>query len=319
MPSRSTWSHRLATWQPAAMPSPDSIMQPSMTPSPSARAACGHPDGLADAAGLRELDVDAVRALGARGDVRERVAVLVHVDGKRRPRASAATPPGSPAGSGCSTYSTPQPGERRDVLERLVELPVLVHVHHQRQLGRRADRADALHVEAVAAAELELQPAEARIDRLGAARPCRRDRRARSSTRSAGRSGAGRAAARPAGRRACRKVVEGRCRAPTSPPPRPASPPGGRWISSSANGSSPSSSAALVEERLRGLDRLAVVLLRRGLAVARRRRSRSSSTQTTGASTSVAREIVNGSASGSETRAVGQLHGAATLLGRTRL
>src|SRR5438105_128627 len=40
LPSRSTWSQRLAMCAPAAMPSPDSIMQPSITPRPSARAAC---------------------------------------------------------------------------------------------------------------------------------------------------------------------------------------------------------------------------------------------------------------------------------------
>src|SRR4051794_37483331 len=44
----------------------------------------GHPDRLADASGLRELDVDPVRPLGADGDVGERVAVLVDVDRDRR-------------------------------------------------------------------------------------------------------------------------------------------------------------------------------------------------------------------------------------------
>ena len=39
-----------------------------------------HAHRLAHAARLRELHVDAVRALGARGDVGERVAVLVDVD-----------------------------------------------------------------------------------------------------------------------------------------------------------------------------------------------------------------------------------------------
>ena len=43
-----------------------------------------HPHRLADPARLRELDVDPVRALGARGDVGERVAVLVDVDRNRR-------------------------------------------------------------------------------------------------------------------------------------------------------------------------------------------------------------------------------------------
>src|SRR6266498_2330617 len=39
-----------------------------------------HADRLADAAGLRELDVDPVRALRTRRDVGQRVAVLVDVD-----------------------------------------------------------------------------------------------------------------------------------------------------------------------------------------------------------------------------------------------
>src|SRR3954454_18327492 len=43
----------------------------------------GHAHGLADPARLRQLDVDAVRALGAEGDVGERVAVLVDVDRDR--------------------------------------------------------------------------------------------------------------------------------------------------------------------------------------------------------------------------------------------
>ena len=43
-----------------------------------------HPHRLADPARLRELDVDPVRALGAGGDVGERVAVLVDVDRDRR-------------------------------------------------------------------------------------------------------------------------------------------------------------------------------------------------------------------------------------------
>src|SRR5947207_15350981 len=45
-----------------------------------------HPDRLADAAGLRELDVDPVRPLCAGGDVGERVTVLVDVDRARRGR-----------------------------------------------------------------------------------------------------------------------------------------------------------------------------------------------------------------------------------------
>ena len=45
-----------------------------------------HPDRLADAARLRELDVDPVCDLGAGGDVAETVAVLVDIDRNRRAR-----------------------------------------------------------------------------------------------------------------------------------------------------------------------------------------------------------------------------------------
>ena len=48
-----------------------------------ARRVC-HAHGLADAAGLRELDVDAVRPLGAGRDVAQPMAVLVDVDRDRR-------------------------------------------------------------------------------------------------------------------------------------------------------------------------------------------------------------------------------------------
>src|SRR5713226_10293939 len=46
----------------------------------------GHADALADPAGLRQLDVDPVRALGALRDVRQRVAILVNEnrDGRAR-------------------------------------------------------------------------------------------------------------------------------------------------------------------------------------------------------------------------------------------
>ena len=59
--------------------------------------------------------------------------------------------------------------ELRQRLERLLERPPLVHVDLQRQLGRAADGAHALDVEAVAAAELELEPAKAAGRLLGAA------------------------------------------------------------------------------------------------------------------------------------------------------
>src|SRR6266480_8053619 len=49
----------------------------------------------------------------------------------------------------------------RQRLERLVDRPVLVHVDLQRQVGDGPDGADTVEVEAVAPAELQLQPAEA--------------------------------------------------------------------------------------------------------------------------------------------------------------
>ena len=48
-----------------------------------------HSHRLADAAGLRQLDVDAVRAVGAARDVGQVMTVLVDVDGNRRERLQA--------------------------------------------------------------------------------------------------------------------------------------------------------------------------------------------------------------------------------------
>ncbi len=217
-PSRSTWSKRLAICAPAAIPSPDSTMQPSMTPSPSARAACDHAHRLADPARLRELDRDAVPALGASGDVGEREAVLVEVDrngraalqlgpvriaGRKRllavfesaSAAAARAPPSSDQYSFTSTWS----GRSRD----------------------RSDGAHALEVEPVTAPELQLQPSEAAARGLPRpAAPSRRDRRARPSTRSAARRGGARAAGGRARRRACPADRGARRRAPRARPAR---------------------------------------------------------------------------------------------------
>src|SRR5579872_2581600 len=116
-----------------------------------------HAHALADAAGLRELDVDAVRARRALGDVVERMAVLVDVDRDRALRLQRRTV----GVAGWERLLAVLEIHLRQVLERLVERPVLVHVHLQRQLGDGAHRAHALEVEPVAAAELQLQPAEA--------------------------------------------------------------------------------------------------------------------------------------------------------------
>ena len=116
-------------WTPGAIPSPDSTMQPSITPSPSARAPLHHADGLADAARLRKLDVDPVRALGAHRDVRQRVAVLVDVDRDRR-AALQLRPVGI---AGDERLLAVLEVELREVLERLVEGPRLVDVALERQ------------------------------------------------------------------------------------------------------------------------------------------------------------------------------------------
>src|SRR6185369_6439900 len=53
-------------------------------------------------------------------------------------------------------------GELADGVECLVDGPPLVDVDRQREIGHRPNGADALYVEPVAAAELELEPPEAR-------------------------------------------------------------------------------------------------------------------------------------------------------------
>ena len=163
-----------------------------------------HPHRLAHAARLRELDVDAVRALGARRDVRKRVAVLVDVDRHRRGR-SQLRPAGVAGRQRLLAVLDSELCELRQRVERLVERPVLVDVDLQRQRGSLADGAHALDVEAVPRAELQLQAPEAASRPLRRAAPCRRGRRARSSTRSAAPHAAARAADRgerpPASRR----------------------------------------------------------------------------------------------------------------------
>src|SRR3954451_21217839 len=64
----------------------------------------------------------------------------------------------------------PETGERLDVLERLVELPALVHVHLERKLGDAAHGSHTLDVEPVPRPELELQTAKAAVDALCSAR-----------------------------------------------------------------------------------------------------------------------------------------------------
>src|SRR5207247_874245 len=71
----------------------------------------------------------------------------------------------------CAPAEMPSPDSgMRQRLERLVDRPVLVHVDLQRQVGDGPDGADTVEVEAVAPAELQLQPAEARRGALRTAR-----------------------------------------------------------------------------------------------------------------------------------------------------
>ncbi len=96
-----------------------------------------------------------------RGDVGERVAVLVDVHGDWR----AAPELGA---SGVALLQRlldvldPERLERGARLQRLVERPPLVDVDHEREIGHRADGANALDIEAIATSELELQPPEPR-------------------------------------------------------------------------------------------------------------------------------------------------------------
>src|SRR5581483_4588198 len=128
------------------------------------------PHGLADPARLRELDVDPVRALGTRGDVAKRVAVLVDEDRERRALLQLGAA-GIAGRQRLLAVLDTELGELRQELERLREAPGLVHVHLERQVaGDAADGTDALDVEAVPAAELELEAAEAGERLLRAAR-----------------------------------------------------------------------------------------------------------------------------------------------------
>ncbi len=124
-----------------------------------------HADSLADPAGLRELDVDPMGDLRAPSDIGKRVAVLVHVDRNRRAGPELLTP-GIVRGQRLLDICDAECRELGDRVERFSERPPFVDVDLERQAGAGADRADALHVEAVAAAELELQALEPACDLL---------------------------------------------------------------------------------------------------------------------------------------------------------
>src|SRR4029078_8822885 len=104
-----------------------------------------------------------------------------------RERRFSAAPPSSPAGSGCSQYSTPSSASAGSDSRESPRLPHsltstcsvtpppppptrVAHVHLQRERpGAAPDRADALHVEPVATTELELETLEAGKRLLGSA------------------------------------------------------------------------------------------------------------------------------------------------------
>ena len=178
-----------------------------------------HAHRLADAARLRELDVDPVRALRARGDVARACG-----SPRRRRSGSASAPSRSRArrdrlpASGCSQYSTPSSRELRQRVERLVERST---PRSRRPGAARRRRARTARTRSTSRpsprADLQLQPLEAAgaPPRRGA--PCRRDRRARSSTTSAARRAAARAAGTPAARRASPGGRATRRRSPRAP------------------------------------------------------------------------------------------------------
>ena len=86
-----------------------------------------HSHRFADAARLRELDVDAMRALCAGRDVGERVAVLVDVDRDRRARLQLRAVRIA-CGERLLAVLDAERRELRQHVERLVERPGLVHV-----------------------------------------------------------------------------------------------------------------------------------------------------------------------------------------------
>src|SRR6266550_4762660 len=113
--------------------------------------------------------VEEARDLGAGRDVLECVEVLVDVNRERR-AALQLRAPGIARGERLLAVLDAELLELRNGLERLVQRPELVHVHLERDVTNPAHGADALDVEAVAPAELQLQAFEASADILGAAR-----------------------------------------------------------------------------------------------------------------------------------------------------
>ena len=183
------------------MPSPDSIMQPSITPSPSARAACAirtasrMPPDFASLMLIPCAISAHARRRPACGSPRRRRSGPASA-------ASAPGPPGSPARSGCSQYSTPSSAscgiassasssDHHSLTSTCSGTSVTERTARTRSTSRPSP------------------PPSFSFSRRNAARParpgapCRPARRARSSTTSAGPVAEGRAAATRARRAAC--------------------------------------------------------------------------------------------------------------------
>ena len=166
-------------------------MQPSITPSPSARAACAMRTASRMPSALRELDVHAVRPLGADGDVCKRVAVLVDVDREATSSGFSRAPRRVARGQRLLDVLDAELAELRDGLERLVERP------STRSRRPAAGASVTLAHGRTRSTSSPSRPPSLSFRRRkrgsGCARraaPCRRDRRARSSTTSAGSPGA---------------------------------------------------------------------------------------------------------------------------------
>src|SRR5437763_476712 len=124
-----------------------------------ARRTC-HSHRLTDAARLRELDVDAVRTVGAARDIGKVMTVLVDVDRNRRKWLQAWTIRVSFAQRLLAVLNT-ELAELRQSVTGLFEAPALVHVDLQRDVRHVTNSAHALDIERVPAAQLELQSREA--------------------------------------------------------------------------------------------------------------------------------------------------------------
>ena len=160
-----------------------------------------HPHRFADAAGLRELDVDPVRALGAGRDVVERVAVLVDVDRDRRRRLQARAV--RVAGRAAAARSTRRRAPRAAAARRAPRRASSTRSRRPGAAARVTSRTARTRSTSRPSRAPSFSFRRRNVRRPSPhAAPCRPDRRARSSRTSAALRAPGRAAARRAGRRA---------------------------------------------------------------------------------------------------------------------